>query len=120
MGPSLSPSRCEEAPRRMIEQAVPDLQPEKRMSLSSPTMISSISLHSPSVTSSGLSKVDAISPLSSHAFTHSFIHSPYHIASQRVDVPAYPVTAARRSMPSKSACSMDTTPASVKICSGKL
>ena len=114
MDSSLSPSRCEEAPRRMIEQAVPDLQPEKRMSLSSPTMISSISLHSPSVTSSGLSKVDAISPLSSHAFSHSFIHS------QRVDVPAYPVTAARRSMPSKSACSMDTTPASVKICSGKL
>jgi hypothetical protein len=58
----------------MIVQAVPDLQPEKRMSRSSPTMISSISLHSPRFTSSGLSKVDAISP---------------------------PVTAARRSMPAQ-------------------
>ena len=48
------------------------------------TMISSIKAHSPRATSSGRSKVDAISP---------------------------PVTAAMRSMPSKSACSMDTTPA---------
>ena len=29
-----------------------------------------------------------------------------------------PVTAASRSMPSKSACSIDTTPASVNICVG--
>lgn len=81
-------------------------------------MISSMRAHSPRRASSGLSKVEAISP---------------------------PVTAARRSMPSKSACSIDTTPvvirqtldergaggagvrrkgrpkpASVKICSGKL
>ena len=52
------------------------------------TMISSMSLHSPNVDRSGRSKVEAISP---------------------------PVTAARRSIPSKSACSIDTTPASVKI-----
>ena len=51
-------------------------------------MISSMSLHSPNVDRSGRSKVEAISP---------------------------PVTAARRSIPSKSACSIDTTPASVKI-----
>lgn len=36
--------------------------PEKWMSLSSPIMISSISLQCPSLTLSGLSKVDAISP----------------------------------------------------------
>ena len=59
--------------------------------LSAPTMISSMSLHSPSVERSGLSKVEAISP---------------------------PVTAARRSIPSKSACSIETTPASVNILSG--
>jgi hypothetical protein len=52
------------------------------------TMISSMSLHSPRVERSGLSKVLAISP---------------------------PVTAANRSMPSKSACSIETTPASVNI-----
>lgn len=51
-------------------------------------MISSISLHSPRVERSGLSNVEAISP---------------------------PVTAANRSMPSKSACSIETTPASVNI-----
>jgi hypothetical protein len=50
-----------------------------------------MSLHSPSVDRSGLSNVEAISP---------------------------PVTAASRSMPSKSACSIDTTPASVNICDG--
>mmetsp|Transcript_115709 Transcript_115709/g.248616 ORF Transcript_115709/g.248616 Transcript_115709/m.248616 type:complete len:225 (+) Transcript_115709:172-846(+) len=90
---SASSSKCEEAPRRMMVQAEPPLQPEKRMRLSSPTVISSMSSHSPRRTNSGLSKVDAISP---------------------------PVTAARRSMPSKSACSILTTPASVNICSGKL
>jgi broad specificity polyphosphatase/5'/3'-nucleotidase SurE len=52
------------------------------------TMISSMSLHSPRVERSGLSNVLAISP---------------------------PVTAASRSMPSKSACSIETTPASVNI-----
>jgi hypothetical protein len=58
----------------MIVQAFPDLQPENRIKRSSPTMISSIKAHSPNDTSSGLSKVEAISP---------------------------PVTAARRSIPKK-------------------
>jgi hypothetical protein len=34
---SASSKRCEEAPRRMIEQADPLLQPEKRIKRSSPT-----------------------------------------------------------------------------------
>ncbi len=42
--------------------ASPISTPEKWMSLSSPIMISSISLQLPSFTASGLSKVDAISP----------------------------------------------------------
>ncbi len=51
---SASSSRWDDAPRRMIEQADPLLQPEKRMSLSSPTMISSMRAHSPRDTNSGL------------------------------------------------------------------
>mmetsp|Transcript_7021 Transcript_7021/g.7135 ORF Transcript_7021/g.7135 Transcript_7021/m.7135 type:complete len:222 (-) Transcript_7021:141-806(-) len=90
---SASSRRWEEAPRRMIEQACPLLQPENLINLSSPTMISSIREHSPRVDRSGRSNVLVISP---------------------------PVTAANLSIPSKSACSILTTPASVNICSGKL
>lgn len=43
-------------------QASPISTPEKWISLSSPIMISSISLQLPSFTASGLSKVEAISP----------------------------------------------------------
>ena len=50
------------APRRMMVHASPISTPEKWMSLSSPIMISSISLQLPSFTASGLSKVEAISP----------------------------------------------------------
>eukprot|EP00977_Amphora_coffeiformis_P027992 scaffold34678_cov248-Amphora_coffeaeformis.AAC.6 len=50
---SASSNTCVEAPRKTIEQASPDLQPEKRNTLSSPINISSIKSHSPSVTSSG-------------------------------------------------------------------
>lgn len=58
------------------------------MRRSSPIIISSISLQLPSLTSLGLSKVDTISP---------------------------PSTSARRSMPSKSACSMAITPAGMWV-----
>nr|GLL18414.1 hypothetical protein Itr_chr01CG23360 [Ipomoea trifida] len=81
------------APLKTIVHAWPISTPEKWISLSSPIMISSISLQCPSLTDSGLSKVDAISP---------------------------PVTKARRSIPSKSACSIARIPASAKSSSGKL
>mmetsp|Transcript_6658 Transcript_6658/g.27146 ORF Transcript_6658/g.27146 Transcript_6658/m.27146 type:complete len:219 (+) Transcript_6658:93-749(+) len=90
---SASSSTCIEAPRMTMVHASPSLTPPKRISLSSPIMISSISSHSPSLTSSGWSKVEVISP---------------------------PVTSASRSMPSKSACSIDMMPLSAKISSGKL
>ena len=48
-------------------QASPISTPEKWMSLSSPIMISSISLQLPSFTDSGLSKVEAISPPASRS-----------------------------------------------------
>mmetsp|Transcript_6020 Transcript_6020/g.20585 ORF Transcript_6020/g.20585 Transcript_6020/m.20585 type:complete len:288 (-) Transcript_6020:1009-1872(-) len=88
---SASSSRWVEAPRSTMVQASPFSTPEKWMSLSSPIMISSISLHVPSLTSSGRSNVLVMSP---------------------------PRTRERRSMPSKSACSIAMTPASVKSCSG--
>mmetsp|Transcript_1884 Transcript_1884/g.4198 ORF Transcript_1884/g.4198 Transcript_1884/m.4198 type:complete len:256 (-) Transcript_1884:1107-1874(-) len=90
---SASSRMCVLAPRRTIVQASPIATPEKWMSLSSPIMISSISLQLPSLISSGRSNVDTISP---------------------------PSTRARFSMPSKSACSMAMTPASANISSGKL
>ena len=73
------------APLNTIVQARPISTPEKWINLSSQIIISSISLQCPSLTDSGLSKVDAISP---------------------------PVTKARRSIPSKSACSIARIPAS--------
>ena len=54
--------RCLLAPRKMMVHASPISTPEKWMSLSSPIMISSISLQLPSLTASGLSNVEAISP----------------------------------------------------------
>ena len=50
------------APRRTMVQASPISTPEKWMSLSSPIMISSMSLQLPNFSLSGLSNVDAISP----------------------------------------------------------
>mmetsp|Transcript_37290 Transcript_37290/g.125947 ORF Transcript_37290/g.125947 Transcript_37290/m.125947 type:complete len:279 (-) Transcript_37290:693-1529(-) len=50
---SASSRTCVDAPRRTMVHASPDLQPEKRTSLSSPTMISSIRSHVPRVASSG-------------------------------------------------------------------
>ena len=88
---SASSSRCEEAPRSTIVHASPHATPEKCTSRSSPIMISSTSLHSPSLTSPGLSKVETISP---------------------------PSTSASRSMPTKSACSTAQMPLSAKISSG--
>mmetsp|Transcript_1993 Transcript_1993/g.2880 ORF Transcript_1993/g.2880 Transcript_1993/m.2880 type:complete len:225 (+) Transcript_1993:163-837(+) len=90
---SASSRMWSELPRRMIEQASPDLHSPNLIRRSSPIITSSISPHVPRVTRSGWSKVEAISA---------------------------PRTAARRSMPSKSACSMAITPASANICSGKL
>mmetsp|Transcript_21209 Transcript_21209/g.63834 ORF Transcript_21209/g.63834 Transcript_21209/m.63834 type:complete len:261 (-) Transcript_21209:1028-1810(-) len=90
---SASSSTCVLAPRSTMVQASALATPEKWMRRSSPMVISSISLHSPSLVCSGWSNVLVMSP---------------------------PVTRARRSMPSKSACSMAMTPASAKISSGKL
>ena len=50
------------APRSTMVHASPSATPEKWTSLSSPIMISSITLHRPSFTASGVSNVDAISP----------------------------------------------------------
>ena len=50
------------APRSTMVHASPRATPEKWTSLSSPIMISSITLHRPSFTASGVSNVDAISP----------------------------------------------------------
>mmetsp|Transcript_9878 Transcript_9878/g.17200 ORF Transcript_9878/g.17200 Transcript_9878/m.17200 type:complete len:238 (+) Transcript_9878:788-1501(+) len=90
---SASSRTCWLAPRSTIVHASPAATPEKRMSLSSPMMTSSMSLQCPSFVFPGSSNVEAISA---------------------------PRTAARRSMPSKSACSMAMTPWSAKYCSGKL
>mmetsp|Transcript_14826 Transcript_14826/g.39379 ORF Transcript_14826/g.39379 Transcript_14826/m.39379 type:complete len:223 (-) Transcript_14826:657-1325(-) len=80
-----------DAPRSTIVHASPSWQPENLITLSSPIMISSILLQNPSLVSSGLSKVEAMSA---------------------------PSTAAMRSVPSKSECSMAITPASLKSWSG--
>uniref|UniRef100_A0A6B0V1C8 Putative secreted protein n=1 Tax=Ixodes ricinus TaxID=34613 RepID=A0A6B0V1C8_IXORI len=88
---SASSRICWVAPRSTMVQASPRGTPENLSSLSSPIITSSIRSHVPSRTSSGLANVDTISP---------------------------PVTRARRSMPSKSACSMAMTPASANSCSG--
>lgn len=50
------------APLRTMVHAAPISTPEKWISLSSPIMISSISLQLPSLVFPGFSKVDAISP----------------------------------------------------------
>jgi len=50
------------APRSTMVHASPSATPEKCTSLSSPIMISSITLQRPSLTASGVSNVDAISP----------------------------------------------------------
>mmetsp|Transcript_35203 Transcript_35203/g.105897 ORF Transcript_35203/g.105897 Transcript_35203/m.105897 type:complete len:226 (+) Transcript_35203:168-845(+) len=88
-----SSTTCVLAPRSTIDEACELGQPEKRTSLSSPIITSSMSSHDPSLTRSGVSKVETMSPSS---------------------------TSASRSVPSKSECSIDMTPASAKRCSGKL
>mmetsp|Transcript_50669 Transcript_50669/g.68946 ORF Transcript_50669/g.68946 Transcript_50669/m.68946 type:complete len:237 (-) Transcript_50669:842-1552(-) len=90
---SASSRRWFEAPLKTIVHAAPPPHPENWIRRSSPIIISSISFTVPSLTDSGCSNVEHISP---------------------------PVTAARRSMPSKSACSMDITLADAKISSEKL
>mmetsp|Transcript_17157 Transcript_17157/g.52779 ORF Transcript_17157/g.52779 Transcript_17157/m.52779 type:complete len:222 (-) Transcript_17157:1071-1736(-) len=88
---SASSRTCVDAPRSTTVHASPDAQPLKRMSLSSPIMISSMRSQVPSVARSGRSNVEQMSA---------------------------PNTAARRSTPSKSACSMAMTPHFAKISSG--
>mmetsp|Transcript_2277 Transcript_2277/g.8764 ORF Transcript_2277/g.8764 Transcript_2277/m.8764 type:complete len:235 (+) Transcript_2277:1530-2234(+) len=88
---SASPSTCEDAPRNTIVHASPFATPLNLISLSSPIMISSTKSHVPNTLPAGSSKVEQISP---------------------------PVTSARRSTPSKSACSMDVTPLLINTCSG--
>mmetsp|Transcript_16647 Transcript_16647/g.42504 ORF Transcript_16647/g.42504 Transcript_16647/m.42504 type:complete len:224 (+) Transcript_16647:409-1080(+) len=90
---SASSRMCSLAPRSTMEQASALGQPPKRMSLSSPIMISSMVSACPSVTSSGVSKVETMSPR---------------------------VTCASCAMPSKSACSITMMPASTSLCSGRL
>mmetsp|Transcript_14673 Transcript_14673/g.37231 ORF Transcript_14673/g.37231 Transcript_14673/m.37231 type:complete len:225 (+) Transcript_14673:185-859(+) len=90
---SASSSTWLDAPRNTMEHASALATPLNLISVSSPIMISSTSLHDPSDTFLGSSKVEAMSP---------------------------PVTSARRSMPSKSACSIAITPASANSSSGKL
>ena len=68
-------------------------EPENLIILSSPIMISSMRSQCPSLTRSGRSKVEQISP---------------------------PRTSASLSTPSKSACSIAMTPASANSCSGQL
>mmetsp|Transcript_32759 Transcript_32759/g.80704 ORF Transcript_32759/g.80704 Transcript_32759/m.80704 type:complete len:225 (-) Transcript_32759:984-1658(-) len=88
---SASHSTWLEAPRSTMVHASPLATPLNLISLSSPIMISCTSSHVPSTLPVGSSKVEQISP---------------------------PVTSARRSTPSKSACSMDATPWLDSSCSG--
>mmetsp|Transcript_19685 Transcript_19685/g.66171 ORF Transcript_19685/g.66171 Transcript_19685/m.66171 type:complete len:235 (+) Transcript_19685:372-1076(+) len=90
---SASSRMCVLAPRSTMLQASALGTPEKRMSLSSPIITSSMSSASPRVTWSGVSKVLTMSPR---------------------------VTSASCAMPSKSACSMTMTPFSPRRCSGRL
>mmetsp|Transcript_25068 Transcript_25068/g.77373 ORF Transcript_25068/g.77373 Transcript_25068/m.77373 type:complete len:226 (+) Transcript_25068:362-1039(+) len=90
---SASSRTWDEAPRRMMEQASCLGVPEKRINRSSPTIKSSTRSHLPRTAVSGSSKVEQISA---------------------------PKTAASRSTPSKSACSMAITLRFAKISSGKL
>mmetsp|Transcript_43568 Transcript_43568/g.100360 ORF Transcript_43568/g.100360 Transcript_43568/m.100360 type:complete len:223 (-) Transcript_43568:961-1629(-) len=80
-----------DAPLRTMAQASPCTQPENLITLSSPIIISSILSQKPSCALSGSSKVDRMSA---------------------------PSTAANRSVPSKSECSMAITPASLNSWSG--
>mmetsp|Transcript_13009 Transcript_13009/g.55492 ORF Transcript_13009/g.55492 Transcript_13009/m.55492 type:complete len:223 (+) Transcript_13009:203-871(+) len=88
---SASPSTCDDAPLKTIVHASPLATPLNLMSLSSPIMISSTRSHVPRTFPDASSNVEQISP---------------------------PVTSARRSTPSKSACSMDVTPLFINTCSG--
>jgi T-complex protein 1 subunit beta len=55
---SASSNKWLEAPLSIIEHAVPVLHPENLINLSSPITTSSISLHSPKVTNSGLAEIE--------------------------------------------------------------
>jgi len=71
-------------------------------------MISSIKSHLPNLTLSGVSKVETISP--PKTINHEYI--------QKRILLFLPSTCAKRSTPSKSACSIAITPFSENNCSG--
>ena len=85
---------------------------------------SSMRSHSPSLTSSGWSNVEAISPpggvFGVFWCVYVCVYININIKTQTHSIPPThthpPVTAASRSTPSKSACSIETRPASVKSC----
>ena len=99
---------------------------------SSPIITSSITLHSPSFTSSGRPNVDTISPPKNINSWLNFInnlwidlysfqvqHKWSSISLMKKIIKVYlPNTKANLSTPSKSACSIAMTPASANNCSG--